>query len=151
MYNLVIADTSCLIVLEKINQLELLQKLFSNISVTQEIQIEFGGELPEWITIKKVEDVKRQNILELDLDSGEASAIALALENEQVLLLIDEKKGRGIAKKLGLVVMGTLGVIIKAKDKQLIDSIRTQIDKLQEVNFRISERLVNQVIEKYEK
>ncbi len=125
--------------------------MFSNISVTQEIQIEFGGELPEWITIKKVEDVKRQNILELDLDSGEASAIALALENEQVLLLIDEKKGRGIAKKLGLVVMGTLGVIIKAKDKQLIDSIRTQIDKLQEVNFRISERLVNQVIEKYEK
>ncbi len=151
MRSLVIADTSCLIVLEKISQLGLLRKIYSEIIITPEIQQEYGEKLPEWVNITRVQDAKKQQILELELDKGEASAIALAFENNDALILMDEKKGRRIAKKLGLHVLGTLGVIIKAKEQGLIDSIKAQIDKLQMVNFRISDELVRKILDKYDK
>ena len=110
MHNLVIADTSCLIVLQKIDRLDVLEEIFDKINVTQEIADEFGNELPSWIAITSVKDKMRERILRIDLDNGEASAIALGLENSDSLILIDEKKGRKRAMELGLKIMGTLGV-----------------------------------------
>jgi predicted nucleic acid-binding protein len=150
MYKLIIADTSCLILLTKIEQLGLLNVLFEEIAITQEIADEFGESLPSWIVIKKVQDSKRQIILELDLDKGESSAIALALENEVSLLLIDERKGRSIAQALGLSITGTLGVLIRAKEKGLISSLKTAIDTLKMAGFRISDSIVSEVLSKYE-
>lgn len=92
MPNLVIADTSCLIIFHKIGHIQLLHSLYDKITITSEVWQEFGEKLPDWICIEDVLDKKRLNILELYLDKGEASAIALGLENEGSLLLIDEKK-----------------------------------------------------------
>ncbi len=79
--------------------------------------------------------------MELELDLGESSAIALALENPNSLLIIDEKKGRKIAKAMGIDVTGTLGILIKAKSKGVIEKVKPILDKLESANFRISPSL----------
>ncbi|WKN43335.1 DUF3368 domain-containing protein [Tunicatimonas pelagia] len=107
--------------------------------------------MPEWIQVKEIKDSERQRILELDLDKGEASSIALELEHTGALLLIDEKKGRRVAKGLGLTVTGTLGVLIRARVNGQLSSLKDEIDKLKQVEFRKSEGLVQQIIETYEK
>ena len=76
--------------------------------VTTEIAQEFGEPLPKWIVIKQVKEKKYQQLLENTLDKGEASAIALALEMEDVLLILDDLKARKEAQKLGLKITGTL-------------------------------------------
>ena len=150
MFNLVIADTSCLIVLSKIGQIELLRQLFDEITITPEIAEEFGNDLPKWVIVKRVIDEKRKQILALDLDLGEASAIALAMESEVALLLIDERKGRQVAQQLKLPITGTLGVLIKAKEEGLIGSINGEVQNLILAGFRIAPKLVAQIAEKFE-
>ena len=149
MYSLVIADTSCLIVLQKINRLELLHELFDKITITFEVQKEFGEVLPSWINVASIQDKTKQHILELKLDKGEASAIVLALEHKTSLLLIDEKKGRKVAQQVGLKITGTLGILIRAKEKGLIISLKSEIEKLEAADFRMSNTLVEKILRKY--
>jgi predicted nucleic acid-binding protein len=78
MPKVVISDTSTLILFQKIEQLDLLQKLYIELLTTPEIVEEYGEELPNWIKVESVADKKYQEFLETQLDSGEASAIALA-------------------------------------------------------------------------
>ncbi len=85
-YNVIIADTSCLIILDRIGHLDLLKKIFNTITITPEIHEEYGKELPSWIRIKKVRDTERTRLLLATLDLGEASAIALASEENSPLL-----------------------------------------------------------------
>jgi predicted nucleic acid-binding protein len=115
MQKVIIADTSCLIILEKIGELNLLNKIFGQIIVTQEIANEFTKELPDWFKIEEATNKTYQKILEASLDKGEASAIAYAIEQTDCLLIIDDFKGRKYAKQLGIKITGTLGVIIDAK------------------------------------
>jgi len=70
MHKLVIADTSCLILLGKINQLSLLQDFFKEVYITEEVNIEYGEPLPNWIKIEKVKSEFIQLSLELQLDKG---------------------------------------------------------------------------------
>ncbi len=79
------------------------------------------------------------------LDLGEASAIALALEKEECLLIIDELKGRQEARQLGLNYTGTLGILITAKEKGLIKSVTEIIQEIENTDFRIDEKLINEV------
>jgi len=82
------------------------------------------------------------------LDGGEASAIALAVESEDPLLIIDEYQGRKYAKQLGLAVTGTLGVIINAKHKGYIESIKPLLQKIRKTtNFRFTIELEKLAIE----
>ena len=139
---LVISDTSCLIALDKIDQLDLLRKLFQRIITTRKVEEEFGKELPKWIQIVGVKDIAKVHELEAILDEGEASTIALALEMENSLLIIDEKKGRKVAQRLNINIIGTLRVIQMAKEQRLIQSIEPVIDDLQKAGFRFSQRVV---------
>ncbi len=135
----VITDTSCLIALSNIDSLDLLKSLYSAIIITPEIEEEFGYKLPEWIIVQSVRNKKYQFILENTLDKGESSAIALALELGDVLLILDDLKGRKEALKLGFRITGTLGVLFKAKQLGLIDSMKLYIGKLKAIGFRIAE------------
>lgn len=150
MSKLIIADTSCLIVLEKIERLDLLKSMFEEIVITEEVRDEFREIKEDWIKVINVKDTKRQQLLEFELDKGEASAIALALENEGSTVLIDERKGRKIAEDLGIKIKGTLGVLVEAKLKNKIDSLFDEIMKLKNVEFRMSEKLIQQILEQYE-
>ena len=143
---LVIADASPLIALIEIGELELLQKLYQNVSVTDIVRDEVHADLPSWITICTEYDQKQFQILQLELDPGEASAIALAFEKPGCRIIMDENKGRSVAKRLGLKVTGTIGVLIKAKEKGLIGAGKDILAKLEKHGFWLSERLKKQLI-----
>lgn len=119
---LIISDTSCLIALERINRLDLLKDLFQQIVTTIEVQEEFGKKLPGWVKIVEVQNTVKLQELEILLDKGEASTIALALETGKSILIIDEKKGRKVAKSLKIEIIGTLKIIQMAKQKGIIKS-----------------------------
>jgi predicted nucleic acid-binding protein len=146
MPKIIISDTSCFIILSKIGELDLLQKVYGQIITTPEIAVEFGETLPEWIMIKNVSDKYSQKILELQIDKGESSAIALALEMPKSILILDDYKARKIAKQLGITYTGTIGVIIKAKLNGIIPSIKPIIEKIKQTNFRISEEIELQAL-----
>ncbi len=148
MQKVIISDTSCLILLDKIGELKLLNKLFGQIIVTQEIANEFKKELPDWFTIEEPANKTYQKILEASLDKGEASAIAFAIEQVDCLLIIDDYKGRNYAEQLGIKITGTLGVIIDAKLSGHIESVRPMLDKIKKTDFRLTEELEKRTIEK---
>ena len=142
----ILSDTSVLIALSNIDELDILHKVYKNITITSEVSKEFGEDLPSWITINEVMDRTKIDLLLLELDAGEASSIVLALEKTNSILIIDEKKGRMIAKRMGLVIIGLLGVLVKAKELNKITSLRPILERLENVGFRISSKLKNKIL-----
>ncbi|QQR85280.1 MAG: DUF3368 domain-containing protein [Flavobacteriales bacterium] len=138
MPDIVIADTSCFIALSRIDGLGLLQQVYGSVTTTSVVAAEFGRSLPDWVTIADPDDELRMRALSLQVDKGEASAIALALETPQCIIIIDDRKGRLVAMALGLSVTGTLGVIVKAKLQGHIGSIRPWLENLRSAGFRTS-------------
>jgi predicted nucleic acid-binding protein len=148
MNKVIISDASCLIALDEIGQIEILKSAFPQIVTTKEVSAEFGKELPTWISIKALQNSAKRNELELVLDAGEASAIALALENpKQSILIIDEKKGRKIAKQYNLEIIGTLRVLLLAKQNGVIPSVKNLVAELTRKRFRFTNAVVNQILE----
>lgn len=143
---LVISDSSPLIALADIGELELLQKLYQEVFITDIVRSEIHADLPTWISVSTKYDQKQFHVLKLELDPGEASAIALALEHPESSIIIDENKGRSVAKRLGLKVTGTVGIIIKAKELGFIVSGTEILAKLEEHGFWLSEQLKDQII-----
>ena len=135
---LIISDTSCFITLSNIGELDILRLLYKQIITTTEIAAEFGENLPDWVEIIHVSDKAKQELLEMQVDKGEASAIALALESENPFLIIDDYKARKLANNLKIKHTGTIGVIIAAKQKGIILSIKPILEKIKKTNFRIS-------------
>ena len=121
--------------------MDLLKKVYGSVFTTQDIASEFGDSLSEWIEVREVKDPFRQQLLELQIDKGESSAIALALEMPGSTVILDGFKARKIAIKLGIQVTGILGVIIRARQKGIISSIKTILGKLKQTNFRLSPEL----------
>ena len=146
MHKTIISDTSCLIVLSKIGEMDLLKKVYGSIFTTQDIASEFGDSLPEWIDVLEVKDPFKQQLLELQIDKGESSAIALALEIPGSTVILDDFKARKIAIKLGIQVTGTLGVVIRARQKGIISSIKPILGKLKQTNFRLSTELESEAL-----
>jgi predicted nucleic acid-binding protein len=138
---LIISDTSCFILLSKIGQFDLLQQVYAHIITTPEIAEEFGEALPDWVEIVAVTDKTKRDLLEQQVDKGEASAIALALESENPFLILDDNKARRLANNLNLTHTGTIGVIVAAKQKGIIPSIKPFLEEIKATNFRISAEL----------
>ena len=82
----------------------------------------------------------------MQVDLGEASAMALALEVKDCIVIIDDLKARRIAEKLNLRITGTMGIIISAKRKGLLPSVKPIIEKIKSSNFRISPELEAEVL-----
>ncbi len=146
MPKVVISDTSCLIVLEKIDRLKLLQEIYDEVVTTPEIVEEFKKSLPDWIKIKSAKNKVLQKELEKKLDSGEASAIALGLEIPSCSIIPDDLKARKIASSLKLEYTGTLGIIVKAKQLNILDSVKPIIQKLHEEGFRFSNEVEKDIV-----
>lgn len=141
MQKTIISDASCLILLDKIGHLEILHQLFGTIITTGVIAQEFDRPLPEWAQLQEPADKNYQNIIQASLDKGEASAIALAVEIDDCLLIIDDLKGRHFALQLGLTITGTLGVIVDAKHSGHIQSVKPIMEKIRQTNFRVSDKI----------
>lgn len=146
MHKTIISDTSCFIILNNIGELSLLQKVYGQITTTFEIATEYGESLPEWVEIVKVNDQSKQLLLELQIDKGESSAIALALETPNSTIILDDNKARKIADQLRLPYTGTIGVIIKAKLQGIIPSIKPLLAKIKQTDFRLSAEIELQAL-----
>jgi predicted nucleic acid-binding protein len=124
MQEVILSDASCLILLEKIDQFDLLEKVFGEITITPEVEQEYGRTLPEWIKVSAVQNKMYQELLTVNVDAGAASVIALAVELENCLLIMDDWKGGEAARKLEIKFTGTLGVMLVAKEAGIISSLK---------------------------
>ena len=155
--NVVISDTSPISGLIRLNLLELLPKLYGELIIPPTVYAEllnlsvFGYEMTPLTTASWLKIVPPQNYtllsqLSQDLDLGEAEVIVLAKEQRATLLIIDEKKGRAIAREMDLPIVGLLGVLIEAKKKKHIPLIKPLLIELQKLGFRISPSLFELVL-----
>lgn len=147
---IVVSDASPIIALSLIGQLDLLAAMYGKVEVPRavyqevtQLGIDHLGvrEIVKasWISARSVRNDALVKALLGELDIGEAEAITLATEVGAELLLIDERCGRKVATRLGLNVVGVLGILIEAKKKNFIFSLRQQLDALVLVaGFRIS-------------
>ncbi len=133
----IISNTSCLIVLDNIDMIYILKELYETITISKEVAEEYGKELPEWVSVKSVYDKKSVRILSSFVDLGEASTIALCIEIENSIMILDDMKARKLAKKLDMKFTGTIGVLIKARELGIIDDCMIVISRLKECGFRV--------------
>jgi len=145
-FKVVIADTTCFILLEKIGEINLLRSVFGNIVTSSIIAAEYGSPLPQWIQIIDAQDKHLQDTLQIEVDAGEASAIALAIELAPALLILDDLEARKLAGQLKLIYTGTLGFILRAKTSGHINSVKPFIEKIQMTNFRVSDKLYRDIL-----
>lgn len=155
---MVVSNTSPIINLACIGRLQLLPDLFGEIVVPPAVFHEITTPFPEapsaadvraaaWIRRESLANQPLVASLRLELDSGEAEAIACALEAKAELLLIDERRGRRVAQQLGIPVTGLIGVLLLARKKGLIGSIRPLLDELRiGAGFWISDALYSRVL-----
>ncbi len=153
----VISDSSPLIHLSQIGCLNILKELFGEIlippAVYREVVID-GLERPgsrevkeaSWIKVVEVRNMHLKRILQLSLDEGEAETIVLALEINADRVLLDDREARLQAKRLGLRVTGTLGVLLRAKKLGLVGGLKEELNKLREFGFRISKDLEEDIL-----
>ncbi len=149
MHGIIVSDTSCLILLDKLGRIDLLKSLFNKITITSIIADEFGKELPDFIEVRDPQEKNYQRIFESFLDAGEASAFALAIEINDCLLIIDNLKARREARQLKLNFTGTIGILILAVEKGYIENVSVLIDEIRRTNFRISENYINEIKRRY--
>ena len=149
MNRIIISDTSCLIALSNIGLLNILKDLYQEIIITQDVKDEFEENLPEWIVVLTVKNTDRQAEIETRLEKGEASSIALALEIEESILIIDEIKVRNIAKWFNIEIIGTIGILVLANKQGLIKDVMTTIQKLVNKGFRLSDTIIENLIQEY--
>ena len=143
----IISDTSVLIVLERIGELDLLREVFGKVYITDEVKSEYRHAVPEWIIIVSVRNKSKIDELNNLMDLGEASAIALALELDDSYLIVDDIQARIIIKKLGIPFIGTAGVLLSAKKKGLIKFVKPYLQKLRSVGFRLSDTVIEDILE----
>lgn len=155
----IIADSSTLIVLLDTNNFSLLFKLFEEILISDEVhkeisyKFDYKAIITEYLLSKtlQVHSVKNEDLYEMlikRLDKGESESIILAKELS-LPLIIDEKKGRSIAKSLDIVIIGFVGIILKLLEKNIIQKEQAiSIVKHAEANdFRLSNSLKKMVFE----
>lgn len=157
---LVVSNTSPLLNLAIINQLSLMPQQFNQIIIPTAVlsELRIAENLPGsqqlrdaitagWLTIQSVENQAFVQLLRRELDEGEAQAIALAIQLNADLLLLDERDGRRVARTLGLNLTGILGIILKGWREGQVLSVRELLNQLrQNANFRIAPHLEQQIL-----
>ena len=155
----IVSNASPLINLARIGRLDLLRQLYGELSIPEavwhEVVVQGSGQpgadevkAATWITMQAVTNQALVRALQQELDAGEAEAIALALEGEAELLLMDEHLGRETARHLGLRYTGLIGVLIEAKRKGLIGAVKPLLDALRDIaGFRVRDALYECVLQ----
>jgi hypothetical protein len=156
---IVVADTSVVLNLWRVQHERLLQQLFHRVLIPAKVAGEFGRLasaqthfagliLPDWISVLSDPQSLPLQITRADLDAGESAAIALCLNEKADALLIDEALGRRVAEELGIRTVGILGVLVQSRRRQLIPNVRILLDRLEtEAGFWVSPNLRARVLQ----
>ena len=152
----VVSNTTPLIALAWLKQLDLLPTLFTTVHIPEAVRNEIRakpqavgvGELEaaDWLIVVPVTNPLAVELLLDQLDLGESQAIVLAHENSADLLLMDERRGRRRALQSGLAVVGTLGILVEARQQKLIGPLRPMLDLLRKLPFHMSDALYSNVL-----
>lgn len=144
----IVSNTSPLLYLYRIGTLDLLPSLFSKVWTSSAVAQELregqrkGHDVPNlqglsWLEITEPRIVPSQ-WLALDLGAGELSVLALALENTQLFVLLDDALARRVAQSAGLNVWGTLKILLEAQSRGLTGNLESLLDRLQDAGMWIS-------------
>lgn len=149
--SIAVSNTSPLIALKHAGVLEKLYLLFQRIIVPPSVMRELSVKEKEYfqslsfLSVEEPRDRRLVLVLKTIVDKGEAEAITLALEKSN-LLIIDDLKGRKVARRLGLEIIGTLGVLKAMKLKDILREVKPFIERLREKGFYISDDLINKLL-----
>lgn len=152
-----VSNTSPLLYLGRLGQINLLPALFETVTVPHQVVIELdAGRLlrPDtidprtftWITIVAVPQTTIDNLPVNQLGQGERAAIAYAHLSPGLTVALDDRQARLLAEQLALRIVGTLGILLKAKQAGLIPAIRPLLDAVQNEGFRMDKALHHQVL-----
>lgn len=154
---LVVTDTGPLIALARSGYLRLLSLLFNEIIVPETVKQELclNRDLPGTLALREelrdndAFQVVSSNSINVELagllDPGEAEAISLAHEHNGILL-IDERKGRNVALKRGISIVGTGRILVTAKQKGFLERVDVALNKLRSSGYRLSDSLCEELI-----
>ena len=153
---LLVADAGPLIILAKCDQLHLLTALFSTLHLPQAVvqEVLMGGDWPEipglrefikLATVHESIDDEWVEDLRIELHEGEIQAMALARKFD-ALVLMDEAHGRRVAARNSVALIGTLGVLLRAKLRGLIPLIRPVVEQMKQGDYTISQSVVEQAL-----
>jgi predicted nucleic acid-binding protein len=152
----VIINNSPLVFLWILNLLPLLRELYTDVWIPEDVQEEFlrtetmarrsSLDNAPWIRTVSLADPQSTSVYGR-LDQGEASVLALAKEHDAHLVIIDEKKAREEAKRIGLPVRGTIGVLLEAKKKGLIDAIKPLLETLHDNGMYLEQSFIDDVLQ----
>lgn len=155
---IVVSDASPLTSLAAIGHVDLLRRLYGRVLIPPAVQQELAAAMPgvpgfldlpihSWIEVVPVSGRALLASVEMELDLGEAEAIVVAVEQRADLLLIDERRGRLVASRLGVKVIGVLGVLVNAKRRGFIPAVKPLLDDLiVRAGFWISQSLYARVL-----
>jgi predicted nucleic acid-binding protein len=155
---IVVANTTPLIGPASIQRFDVLNGVFGEIAISQAVfeeimQAASGKKIAQhevststWLHVIPVQDRLAVDVLLDELDLGEAETIVLAREINADWVVMDEKKGRQKLAQMGLNKIGTLGILIKAKEIGLLASIKPELEKLQENGFSVSQTVIETVL-----
>jgi predicted nucleic acid-binding protein len=144
----IVSNTSPLIALDHLGDLDLIpQVLGGGLLIPPAVAREFqGGSVRSWIEVRPLQHPLGPKILQASLGAGESEALALAMEVGADLTLLDDKAARRLALTLRLPLLGTLGLLLKAKELGLIKEIRPKLIALRTLPFHIAPKLYAAVL-----
>ena len=153
---LVICNTSPLLYLHQVGHLDLLARLYGRVQIPPAVQKELlagaqrGVAVPdisalEWLQVRPLRDTTLLPVV-IDLGSGEAEAIALAVAHPGSLLILDDSLGRRIARLNNVTCTGTLGVLVRAKGEGLLPSVSPVIEELRKTTMHLTPALIEMVM-----
>jgi len=151
-----ISNTSPLLYLYRVGAIDWLPIMFDEIWTTEAVRNELlagqtkGYDVPISVNYPWLRAVNPKNMpsewLALDLGAGELSAMALALENPNHIILLDDGLARRTATAAGLTVWGTLKVLLEAKSLGLVDRIEPMISRFSEAGMWISDDIKRRIL-----
>ena len=146
----VVSNSSPLIALEQIGKLELLQSLFTEIVIPDQVAVETVASVQPrlWIRKQSLSQPMLPAVQRPGLGPGEREAICLAIEVRVGAILLDDDPARKLPTELGLRVIGTAGVLILAKERQLIPAVRPCLDALIENRFFLARTLYELILKR---
>jgi dCTP deaminase len=139
-----VSNTSCLIALEAIGRLDLLERLYQILLIPSAVASEWASPCPSWVTIATVQNRALVQALGLQLGLGESEATALAVESGAARLILDDLRARRVAAQLQVRITGTLGILLRAKRLQVVSLVRPLFDDLRAAGFWVSDSLLRQ-------
>ena len=146
MPDIVVPDTSCLIALECARLSVLLGNLYGRVIVPLGVRDEFADVLPEHAEVVAAQNELLVRSLRSSLGKGESEVIALALENEDAVAVLDDLRARRVARDLGVRFTGTAGILLKAKATGRLSSVALALDAMAPSGFRLSDDVRREVL-----